>query len=250
MLTDENATPLEFGPFGSLQLPYTRMGAIDSLDLFGIDELILFLFYHANRTRYRRALDIGANLGLHSIVLSRCGIQVTSFEPDPTHFRKCVENLQRNGATSATAVEAAVSNHAGEAEFVRVLGNTTSSHLAGAKPNPYGELERFPVRLVDFSEAIAGVDLVKIDAEGHEPEILLAAPMESWRTCDAVFELGTRENAERVFSELGDSFLRFFSQKIGWAQAHTVDELPHSHRDGSVFLTSRSAMEWSAAGWV
>src|SRR5262245_25313226 len=63
----------EFGPFGSISLPYTRMGAIDSVDLFGLDELIIFTFYHTHRSRYRRVLDIGANLGLHSIVMARCG---------------------------------------------------------------------------------------------------------------------------------------------------------------------------------
>src|SRR5690349_11853642 len=76
------ATPIPFGPFGPLALPYRRMGAIDSVDLFGLDELILFAFYWANRSRYRRSVDIGANIGLHSIVMARCGLAVRSFEPD------------------------------------------------------------------------------------------------------------------------------------------------------------------------
>src|SRR4051812_14568978 len=49
--------------FGDIELPYYKMGAVDSLDLFGLDELIIFAFYRANRTRYRRSADIGANLG-------------------------------------------------------------------------------------------------------------------------------------------------------------------------------------------
>src|SRR5471032_63857 len=63
-------------PFGALMFPYHRMGAIDSADLFGLDELILFAFYWAQRTRYRNVVDIGANLGLHSIVMDRCGFAV------------------------------------------------------------------------------------------------------------------------------------------------------------------------------
>src|ERR1051325_4511876 len=70
----------DFGRFGELCLPYYRMGAVDSLDLFGLDELIIFLFYWCNRDRYRRVVDIGANLGLHTIVMDRCGFQVTAFE--------------------------------------------------------------------------------------------------------------------------------------------------------------------------
>src|SRR6516164_11427791 len=73
-------------PFGELSFPYFAMGAVDSLSLFDLDELILFSFYWHNCGRYRRALDVGANIGLHSIILSRCGFEVLCYEPDPHHF--------------------------------------------------------------------------------------------------------------------------------------------------------------------
>src|SRR5215831_87156 len=56
----------EFKPFGNLVFPYHQMGAVDSLNLFDLDELIIFSFYWLNRQRYQRVLDIGANIGLHS----------------------------------------------------------------------------------------------------------------------------------------------------------------------------------------
>ena len=56
-----------FEPFGEIVFPYYKMGAIDSLDLFGLDELIIFGFYWKNRGRYRRVADIGANIGLHVV---------------------------------------------------------------------------------------------------------------------------------------------------------------------------------------
>ena len=80
------STRKPFGPVGPLSLPYFEMGAVTSLDLFGLDELILFAFYNANRERYRRVVDFGTNLGLHTIVLARCGFDVRSFEPDPVHI--------------------------------------------------------------------------------------------------------------------------------------------------------------------
>src|SRR5882724_2509552 len=125
------------GSFGEIELPYYKMGAVDSLDLFGLDELIIFSFYWANRHRYRRAADIGANLGLHSILMGKCGWQVTAYEPDPNHAALLRRNLGLNGSTTVELVEAAVSDKPGTLEFVRVLGNTTSSHLAGAKQNAY-----------------------------------------------------------------------------------------------------------------
>jgi len=126
--------PVPFGPFGSLVFPYVEMGNITSLDLFGLDELILFAFYAANRGRYKRVVDFGANIGLHSIILARCGFEVRAFEPDPAHIELQERNLALNGVRTELH-KAAVSLDAGHLEFVRVLGNTTGSHLAGAKAN-------------------------------------------------------------------------------------------------------------------
>jgi FkbM family methyltransferase len=146
----ESGGQMNFGPFGSLQLGYHRMGAIDSVDLFGIDELLVFAYYYANRNRYRKTLDLGANLGLHSIIMSRCGYEVTAFEPDPIHQEWLLTNLASNNITNVKLERAAVSDRDGEAEFVRVVGNTTGSHLAGAKASPYGELNRFAVKVRDI----------------------------------------------------------------------------------------------------
>ena len=98
--------------FGPIRFPYRRMGAVDSLDLFGLDELIIFAFYWANRTRYRRTADIGANIGLHSLIMARCGFEVTSYEPDPTHVALLNDTLKDNAVTTVTVVPAAVSDEA------------------------------------------------------------------------------------------------------------------------------------------
>lgn len=232
-----------FWKFGELSLPYTKMGAIDSIDLFGLDELIIFSFYHANRNRYRRVIDIGANLGLHSIVLSRCGFEVRCFEPDPWHFSLLSKNIAANGATSVSPFPAAVSLNDGEAQFVRVLGNTTGSHLAGAKDS-YGEKEHFSVKTMAIQPLLAWADLAKIDAEGHEKVLLLAATQEIMATTDIMVEIGSAENAAAVFEHFSAIGVNLFSQKIGWQPAQRVDDLPTSHRDGSLFLSSKPTMPW------
>jgi FkbM family methyltransferase len=241
----EATPPFPFGPFGELAFPYHAMGARDTVHLFGLDELIIFAFYWANRSRYRRTLDIGANVGLHSIIMSRCGFQVTAFEPDPRHFAWLSENLRLNQVTTVQPLQAAISDHEGQMEFVRVLGNTTGSHLAGAKDS-YGDLERFPVRVENIAKHIVGADLVKIDAEGHEPEILFAAPPDAWQHCDAMLEVGTARNAERIFTHFQKSGVNLFAQKIGWQRVRQVEEIPTSHREGSLFISHRPEMPWGA----
>lgn len=232
-----------FGPFGGITLPYHRMGRIDSLDLFGMDELIIFAFYNASRARYRRVVDFGANIGLHSIVLAKAGFQVRSFEPDPVHFGLLTTNLELNSASSELH-QAAVSIEAGQREFVRVLGNTTGSHLAGAKESPYGDLERFTVATEAALPHLEWADLAKIDIEGHEADLISQLDPGVWQDTDAIVEVGTPKNAATIFAHLIAGPARMYSQKTGWRQVRQLDDMPTSHREGSLFLTGAQRMPW------
>jgi FkbM family methyltransferase len=229
---------------GLISLPYEKMGAIDSIDLFGLDELLMFSFYYRNRGRYARAADIGANIGLHSILLSKCGSKVEAYEPDPEHHAKLVRNLELNNITNCTAHQAAVSEKDGAMQFVRVLGNTTSSHLAGAKANPYGELERFDVAVQDIRAIAERVDLFKIDAEGHEAVLLKALPLDVWKRVDAFVEIGTPENARVVFDHFAGTGVNIFSQKRGWNRIVSIDDVPLSYKEGGVFVSAKPVMPW------
>jgi FkbM family methyltransferase len=246
-LARDNGGPVAFGPFGDIDLPYRRMGAIDSVDLFGLDELLIFAFYWANRKLYRRTLDIGANLGLHSIVMARAGFDVTAFEPDPVHFDLLTANLARNAIDTVKAVRAAVSDADGQMEFVRVVGNTTGSHLAGAKAKPYGPLDRFAVPVQAFAPIADGADFAKIDAEGHEVTILKSLPAATWARLDAMVEVGTAENASALFEHFRSIEVGLYAQKIGWERATAVGDLPTSHREGSLFVTARGRLPWGDA---
>jgi FkbM family methyltransferase len=235
--------PWPFGPFGEIVIPYFSFGNVDIYDLVCLNELIIYAYYHVNRGRYRRFVDFGANVGMHSIVASRCGFEVRSFEPDPVHFGQLIENLVHN-EVKAVSFEAAVSVTSGVSEFVRVCDNTTSSHLAGAKANPYGPLERFPVRVEAAGQHLAWADLAKIDIEGHEAHLLTNLAYATWRRCDAIIEVGSPENAEAIFEHFEDSPCNLFSQKIGWRRVMALDDMPTSHRDGSLFLTAKEEMPW------
>ena len=234
----------EFGPFGRLVFPYFKMGNIDSLNLFDLDELIIFSFYRANRKRYRRVLDIGANIGLHSIIMSKCGFDIRSYEPDPRHYEVLQKNLKLNNCDNVQPFNAAVSSQAGEMEFVRVLGNTTASHLAGSKPNPYGDLEKFPVKVEAFEPLIVWADLIKLDVEGHEKVVLLSTKRDQWLKTDALVEIENKDNATAVYEHLTAMGVNLFSQKTGWRQVRNLDDMPTSYHEGTLFVTCKKEMPW------
>ena len=238
--TERVAQP--FGRFGDISMPYTKMGAINSLDLFGVDELIIFAFYNANRSRYKNVIDIGANLGLHSMILARCGFNVRAFEPDPWHYGMLTENLAAN-KVNVTTFKEAVSVKDGEAQFVRVLGNTTGSHLAGSKDS-YGEKEVFTVPIRAVAPLFESADFAKIDAEGHEKELLLAATPELMQKLDIMVEIGNPENAKAVFAHFQAIGIGMFAQKIGWNRVQSLSDVPTSHREGSLFISAKPAMPW------
>jgi len=244
--SNPEAVPQAFGPFGALSFPFHKMGAVDSLNLFDLDELIIFSFYWANRELYSRAADVGANLGLHSCVLSRAGFEVRCYEPDPTHFELLQRNLAANECQRVTPLRRAISGEAGRREFVRVLGNTTGSHLSGAKSDPYGELERFEVEVEAVAETLEWADFLKIDAEGEEAKILGATDPKQWVGTDAIVEVGSSANAEAIWNHFQGTSVRLFAQKLGWSQVTDLTGIPTTYREGSLFLTCREAMPWGS----
>ena len=235
---------VDMGGFGELRFPFERMGAVSSIDLFGLDELIIFAYYWFNRSLYSRAADIGANLGLHSLLMSRCGWAVTAYEPDPNHFEVLKRNLILNEVSAVQVVEAAVSDTSGFSEFVRVQGNTTSSHLAGAK-HPYGDVERFKVTVDSIKDIMQLVDFVKLDVEGQEKAIITCTDSSDWGGTDMMLEIGSLENAEAILEHIEVLGLNGFAQKTGWSRAEVINDVPTTYSEGSFFITTRQRMLWA-----
>lgn len=243
-LDQTSDSAVTFNQFGLIKLPYHEMGAVSSIDLFGMDELILFSYYWFNKNKYKRASDLGANIGLHSIILSRCGFDVTAYEPDPVHFALLNRNLEINQCFGVKSINAAVSDVAGVANFVRVVGNTTSSHLEGSKDNAYGELEHFEVKTVAVDQVFAGTDFIKMDVEGAEAKIIAATAREHWSDVEMMLEVGNAKNAASIFEHLRRIGVNAFSQKTGWNRALEFEDFPVSYKEGSLFITTSNEMSW------
>ena len=222
--------------YRGLSIPHVQMGAqVTSDNLFDPNEQVIFDFYEANRNRYRRAVDVGANIGVHSILMARLGWEVRAYEPDPVHFARLLENIASHGVTElVAATEAAVSVRDGEAQFVRVVDNTTSSHLAGAKSS-YGPREYFQVKVLDCRPLFEWADFAKIDCEGYEGELVSATIKGTWERLDALLEVGTTINAYRIYCRLRD-VVPLWAQKIGWRQVQNMADMPTCHQDGSLFI--------------
>ena len=234
-----------FGPFGEILFPYLKMGAIDSLNLFGLDEMIIFSYYYNNRNRYKRVSDLGANIGLHSILMSKSGYQIEAYEPDPKHIEMIEKNFKLNSVDSVNLNQVAVSDVKHKTKFLRVLGNTTSSHIAGSKDNPYGDLETFDVDVVSVKEIFKNSDFIKMDVEGEEAKIISSTTKENWDNVDMILEVGTERNRKVIYDHLKSIDVNMFSQKRAWKKVESVDDIPASYKEGSLFVSLNNQMLWS-----
>jgi hypothetical protein len=86
---------------------------------------------------------------------------------------------------------------------------------------------------------------MKIDAEGHEKEILLAVPRDAWAHVDALVEVESRSNAAAIYEHFTGLGIRLFSQKINWRPVGRMEDMPFNYREGTLFLTSHDEMPWS-----
>jgi len=170
-----------------------------SIELEGVYELAELETFFAwaaatspHSFRDATALDIGANIGNHSLFFSDYFAQVVSFEPSAQTYRLLEFNasLVRN----VRCHNFGLSDADGEASFAVHGANRGSNRIVATHEEAS---ERIQLRRLD---GIAGLDgdikLVKIDVEGHEPAVLRGAEALLRRHQPIVmFELGPEEFA-------------------------------------------------------
>jgi len=218
-----------------LRIPFVRMGKVSSDDLFEAREQVLFDFYERNAGRYATALDVGANVGIHALLMAQAGWQVRAFEPDPRHHAELVRNVAEHGlVASIAAVQAAVSTAAGGADFVRVLDNGTASHLAGAR-DAYGPTEVIRVLTLDCRPLFDWADLAKIDVEGHEAALL--ATVTARQRCEFLVEVGSRANADAIYAHFAGARAMWVHRGgRSWEPVRAAKDVPGHYKEGTLFI--------------
>jgi FkbM family methyltransferase len=226
--------------YRGLNIPKVSFGNIDSDALFADKEQELFDFYEANGKRYRKALDIGANIGVHSILMARQGWSVKAFEPDHATGELWCTNVFQNSCGGDVDLRVrAVSDHAGRATFVRVLGNTTGSHLEGDK-SPRGPTERFEVEVVDCRPLFDWADFAKVDCEGHEARLIKTLTADQLKHLELMVEVGSPKNAIEIYEHLSPIGIGMWTQQRNWQPLRGMADMPVHHSEGALFI-GRSA---------
>ena len=95
-----------------------------------------------------------------------------------------------------------------------------------------------------FRDVMKENDLLKIDVEGHEAAILCTTNASDWENTDAIVEVGTSDNAEKIYQHLKSININLYSQANGWKEVRSQDQMPCSYKEGSLFISKKSSMPW------
>jgi len=216
--------------------PHIELGNISSTHMFGVDELLIFKFYFQNKKKYKKVCDIGGNIGLHSLILGKLGFEVDTYEPDPKHCKIATKIFEDNNI-KVNLNEMAVSNYTGNADFTRIINNTTGNYILNKKSS-YGPKEKLKVKVIDAKKLCGKYDLIKIDAEGSEADILHQFDKSEFNKTDFILEVTTESSAENLWKKINKDNLKAYAQKISWERIKKIEDLPTSWREGSVIISS------------
>lgn len=223
----------------NLIFPFMKMGNLDSIGMFAYHEHNIFLFYYLNKLNYKKVADIGANIGLHTLILSKFGYKIDSYEPDPEHFKVLRKYISINSCKNIKIIKKAVFDKNSKIEFTKVLGNTAANHISGEKDMVYGKLKKIKVNTISIKKIIDKYDLIKLDAEGSEGKIISSINKKQLKKTDIICEISGKNNAKKIYDHCKKNKILIFSHKISWKIAKKLSDMPTHHTQGLIFITSK-----------
>lgn len=198
------------------------------------------------------ALEIGANIGTHTLylALTRRFKTIVAVEPDPRNLALLKRNVADNDLSGAVRImECAAGETEGELLLHRIDGNYGNSSFVHSRPT--GNSVAVPVRPVDAILRDAGVapdkvSLVWMDIEGFEPQAcrsmggLLARQVPIYMEFSPEFY--GREGTEAFVRFLERHYSHCIVTARGVRQSVPVGQLLEQQRQCDVLLLPDSAL--------
>jgi FkbM family methyltransferase len=162
-------------------------------------------------------IEVGANIGMHAIPLSRiCHAgQVFCYEPQGPIFHILCGNIALNGRLNIVARHMAVGGEVGRIKIATSNYDTAWNYGSFSVASGFNNIGEYPAETgTDMVEMIAldsdpalqnlsRVDMLKIDAEGFEPNVLAGAKDLIRRYQPYVFsEANNQAATEKVIAEM------------------------------------------------
>ncbi len=131
-----------------------------------------FLPFVAKKMGFRFFLDIGANIGVYSLLLSEVpGMQVYAFEPHPITAQYLRRNVVLNPGRNITVLQVAVGATTGKVSFTDDPGSALNRVV---EQENFEKVISVPIVRLDDVCRDYGIrpEVVKVDVEGYEYPVL------------------------------------------------------------------------------
>ena len=180
-------------------------------------------------------LDVGANIGEYSkYAFDSITKNVHAFEPEPNTF-KCLENNLRG--SNIKLYNFALSDKTGVFPFYSIPKSADSSLIGSPDSSQIIQISTFKLDDISADLDLTGEVLLKMDAEGAEPEVLLGATETLKRISFVVIDAG----AER-FNEKTDVEVRKILVNSGFEVKIYPDGIVHAWRPKFRTIADRPAL--------
>jgi FkbM family methyltransferase len=143
-------------------------------------------------------VDVGAHIGLYTLLAARSASRVLALEPDPDNFVLLQDNVRLNGFSNVCAIEAAASDRPGSVPLIPATGSNRGTSMVDGESSALGtSVSRAGTvvvrcdtldRLLDPYK-LGRIDWLKIDVEGHEGAVLAGAAVTLSRTRHLILEV-------------------------------------------------------------
>jgi FkbM family methyltransferase len=200
-------------------------------------------------------MDVGANIGHHTLFAAMRSKRVFAFEPFKAVADKLKHKLKENQVSNVTLLDCALGEQNEEASYTMPVGhNTGTGSFASVKDG--GEVLSLPIRVGDEvvdEQHIASLDFIKIDTEGFEPFVLKGLAGTLNRCRPLVFFEWTqdeRNKLDRAWTSLFPAGYRFYSfiqdtVVMGFFRSPTyrLCSLEETWPDGNLFAVPEEYIE-------
>lgn len=173
-------------------------------------------------------VDVGANIGVHTIGVSPFVQRVIALEPDLDNFDVLVKNCSGCGCQNVTPTRLAVSDKMGETSTQFNYGKTTLASGADCRTAPIDML------------GLPQIDFVKIDVEGMELEVLYG--MRGTLAGAKPYLLIEMQDPTQ-YSRIYD-YLKGFNYYMYWMPVATFNENNHKKNSENVFGNQHGVINW------
>jgi FkbM family methyltransferase len=131
---------------------------------------VVLQFLIGSRKGIRSFVDVGANFGHMTLAASAMELECLAVEPDPASYVLLCTALAENGFSSARPIHAAATDRP---DVLMLTGGSAYGQVHASDEGTNGtRVPGLPLDTLLAQHDVRSPDLIKIDVEGHEPEVI------------------------------------------------------------------------------